>query len=209
MITFVDVCSFLPFNVAIWGYRMNILNNKQNHNNQGFTLIEVLVAIVVLTIGILSLYSMQVSAINTNTTASNMTTGSNWASNTIETLLNNPYDNLKDVNGDGTNQDTNNDGIDESGGNSINYTGGVIDNAGGNFGLNDGLIYNAAGLLIGVNPALADHRATSPDGRYTILWNVAVDTPVPHSKTIRVIVTSQDRGVTKTVPMTYIKADKI
>ncbi len=204
---------------------MNILNNKQNSSNQGFTLIEVLVAIVVLTIGVLSLYAMQVSTINGNAAAKIMTVNSNWASDRIEILLSRPYDcnpfkanchDLDDVNGDGTNQDANNDGIDDSGGNSINYKGGivvggnVVDNIGGNFGLNDGLIYdNTAGLLIGVNPALADHRATSPDGQFTILWNIAVDTPVPNSKTIRVIVTSQDRGVTKAVPMTYIKASKI
>jgi prepilin-type N-terminal cleavage/methylation domain-containing protein len=204
---------------------MKNINKKLNSSNQGFTLIEVLVAIVVLTIGVLSLYAMQVSTINSNATAKIMTHNSNWASDRIEILISRPYDcspfmvnchDLDDVNGDGTNQDADNNGIDDSGGNSIDNIGGivvggnVVDNAGGNFGLNDGLIYdNTAGLLIGVNPALADHRITSSDGQFTILWNVAVDTPVPHSKTIRVIVTSQDRGVTKAVPMTYIKADKI
>lgn len=218
MITSVDVYSLRQFSVEIWGYKMKDTINSKTTHNQGFTLIEVLVAIVVLTIGILSLYAMQVSAINSNVTADIMTHNSNWASDRIEILLNRAYDcnpfsvnchDLDDVNGDGTNQDADNNGIDDSGGNSINYIGGIIDNAGGNFGLNDGLLFNPAGFLIGVNPALADARITSPDGQFTILWNVAVDTPVPHSKTIRVIVTSQDRGVTKAVPMTYIKADKI
>lgn len=197
---------------------MKHTTNIKTLYNQGFTLVEVMVAIAVLTIGILSLYSMQVSATNGNTTANIMTQNSNSASEQNEILLSDSYDHsqLEDVNGNGTNQDPNNDGIDDSGGNSINYIGGivvggiVVDNAGGNFGLNDGLLFdNTAGLLIGVNPALADHRATSLDGLRTILWNVAVDTPVPHTKTIRVIVTSQDRGTIKAVPITYIKTDKI
>lgn len=170
---------------------MKNINKKQNLSNQGFTLIEVIVAITVLTIGILSLYSMQVSAINGNATANNLTTRSNWASDRIESLLSRPYDcnpvsahchDLDDVNGDGTNQPVDANGADSNG---------------GNFGLDN------------ATPATADGKSTSPDGRYTILWNVAVDTPVPHTKTIRVIVTSHDHGVIKTVPMTYIKADNI
>lgn len=178
-------------------------------SDQGFTLIEVIIAIALLTIGILSLYTMHVAAINSNGTASNMTTASNWASDRVEILLNRNYDHsdLSDDNGDGTGQDADNDGIDDSGGNSIDYEGGAVDVAGGNFGLNGGLLFNAAGALVGVNQALADGRATSPDNRYTILWNVAIDIPVPNSKTIRVIVTSQDRGMIKAVPLTYIKSD--
>jgi hypothetical protein len=68
---------------------------------------------------------------------------------------------------------------------------------------------DGAGGLDNATPATADGRDTSPDNRYTILWNVAVDTPVPNCKTIRVIVTSQDRGVTKTIPLTYYKNEQI
>lgn len=160
---------------------------------EGFTLIEVMCAIVVLTVGILSLYSMHVATINTNATASRITGAANWASDRIEILLSRPYSctpvranchDLDDVNGDGTNQDTNNDGTDDSG-------------ADPTFGLDN------------ATPATADHIAASPDGRFTILWNVAVDTPVPNTKTIRVLVTTQERGVTRTVPLTYIKSDTI
>jgi hypothetical protein len=124
--------------------------------------------------------------------------------------LSSPYNasGLEDINGNGTNQDANNDGIDDSGGNSIDYAGGVVDNAGGNFGLNGGLIYNAAGMLTGVNAAF-DHPVPCPDNRYTIFYNVANDVPLPNSKTIRVIVTSQDRGVTKAIALTYIKSEKL
>lgn len=159
--------------------------------NKGFTLIEVLVAIVVLSIGILSLFALQTAAIGTNQAANQFTIASNWASDRIEILLRRPYDcitglpnchDLDDDNGDGTNQDPDNNGIDDDG---------------GNFGLDN------------ATPATADGSFTSPDGLYTILWNVAIDTPVPNSKTIRVIVITQDNGMTRTVPMTYIKAKTI
>ncbi len=187
---------------------MIFFSNASTRSDQGFTLIEVMTAIVLLTIGILSLYALHVTSINSNLSASNMTTACNWASDRIEILLSRGYNHsdLEDDNGNGTNQDANNDGIDDSGGNSIDYTGGAVDAAGGNFGLNSGLTFNAAGVLTGVNKALADGRATLPDNRYTMLWNVAIDTPVPNSKTIRVIVTFQDRGVIKNIPLTYIKS---
>lgn len=190
----------------------------QPSTDHGFTLLEVIVAIAVLTIGLLSLYAMHVASINANTSANNTTISSNWANDRIEILLNRPYNHsdLDDDNGDGTGQDNNNDGIDDSGGNSVNFIGGiviggnVIDNVGGNFGLNGGLVFdNAAGALVGVNQSLADGRAVSPDDRFTILWNVAVDTPVPRSKTIRVIVTTQELGTTKAVTLTYVKSEKI
>lgn len=179
-------------------------------SEEGFTLIEVIISIAVLTIGILSLYAMHVASINSNATAINMTTGSSWASDRIEILLSRHYNHadLRDDNGNGTGQDANNDGIDDSGGNSPGYIGGPVDAAGGNFGLNGGLIFTG-GIVTGVNPALADGRSTSPDNRYTILWNIAVDVPVPHCKTIRVIVTSQERGTIKTIPLTYIKNEQL
>ncbi len=158
--------------------------NTPNNSEQGFTLIEVIVAIAVLTIGILSLYTMHVSSINGNASASNMTLGTNWASDRVEILLSRSYghSDLEDDNGDGTNQPVDANGIDTDG---------------GNFGLDN------------ATPATADGRDASPDNRYTILWNVGIDTPVPNCKTIRVIVTSQDRGVTKTIPLTYYKNEQI
>lgn len=59
---------------------------------KGFTLIEALVAIVILTIGILSLYTMQVSSINGNATANHLTVATSVANNCYERLWNTPYD---------------------------------------------------------------------------------------------------------------------
>lgn len=65
---------------------------RDNHFNnfgdcKGFTLIETVVAMVILTIGILALYSMQTTSVRFNATASVLTTSSNWASDRIERLL--------------------------------------------------------------------------------------------------------------------------
>lgn len=61
-------------------------------NNQGFTLIESLIAMLVLTVGILALNTMQISSIKGNTTASKLTVTSTLAGNSYERLLNVSYD---------------------------------------------------------------------------------------------------------------------
>ena len=55
--------------------------------------------------------------------------------------------------------------------------------------------------------ATADGSDVSPDGFYTIYWNVADELVLPHTKTIRVIILRQDEGVTRSVTMNYLKAE--
>lgn len=126
---------------------------------------------------------MQTTSIIGNTAANRTTESSAWATDRTEILLSLPYNDvlLNDGDNDGTGQDGNGDGIDDGP---------------GNFGLDD----------TGAN---ADGSDTSPDGTYAIDWNVAVDQPFPGNKTIRIISTSQIRGITKTVSLTYIKADSV
>lgn len=59
----------------------------QNPSDQGFTLLEIIIAIAVLTIGILSLYSMQVSSLQGNAKANVITQSSNAVLDTIEKLF--------------------------------------------------------------------------------------------------------------------------
>lgn len=155
-----------------------------HHNDAGFTLIEVIVAIAILTIGILSVNAMQISSIQGNSTANLLTESSGWASDRVEQIVGMKYDDidLNDDDADGTKQDNNRDGLDDSG---------------NDFGLNDDTV------------ATADGSAVSPDGHYTIVWNVAQDVPLPNTKTIRIIVTYNNRGILKSVPLTYVKADII
>lgn len=166
-------------------------------NQQGFTLIEIVVALGVLSFGILSIMLMQVSGIKGNSTANTITTESNWAADRIEQLLNldypDPLDSdyashlLSDRDFDGTGQDDDDDGIDD-------------DND--DFGLSDiGTI--SAGAC---TPGAADHCVH--EGLYDIFWNIAVDHPLANTMTIKVIVI-QNQGKPNKVEFQYIKADII
>ena len=77
---------------------------KKGHNEKGFTLLEVIVAISILTIGLLAIASMQVSAIRGNASAYGITEATSWASDQIEKLTVLPYDHadLQDPDGDGS-----------------------------------------------------------------------------------------------------------
>ena len=62
------------------------------HNEQGFTLVEALIAMAILTVGILTLLTMQTTALKGNSKARGITTAANWNQDMIETLLNEEYD---------------------------------------------------------------------------------------------------------------------
>ncbi|WP_051305292.1 prepilin-type N-terminal cleavage/methylation domain-containing protein [Desulfogranum mediterraneum] len=165
------------------------MNRKQLlFSQQGFTLIEALVAMLVLTTGIFSLYSMQISAIQGNSKAQVITTASNWAAIQVEDILTRPYEEITDANGDGNsaNEDSSgNDGIDD-----------VLGN-GADFGLDN------------VTAATADGSFNSPDSRYTIFWNVADGVPVAGSKTVRIHVQDNNNIMRSMVTYNYIKQEGV
>ena len=72
-------------------------------NERGFSIIEVMIAISILSIGILALASMQVAAMRGNSFAGSVTEGSTWALDHIEKLMNLPWDDasLQDADLDG------------------------------------------------------------------------------------------------------------
>ncbi|MEN8141314.1 MAG: prepilin-type N-terminal cleavage/methylation domain-containing protein [Thermodesulfobacteriota bacterium] len=72
-------------------------------DEQGFTLIEVLIALFVFTVGILALNQMQVSATLGNAGANSLTSGANWAATQAERIVNLDYDDalLADDDGNG------------------------------------------------------------------------------------------------------------
>jgi len=70
------------------------LAKKRKNNTRGFTLVEVMIAISIFTIGILAIASMQISAINGNDSANNLTGATTWAQDRIEELLALPYANV-------------------------------------------------------------------------------------------------------------------
>ncbi len=145
---------------------------------EGYTLVEILIAIAILAFGLLAVATMQVTAIKTNAIASGISQGLTLGQAKVEELMNLSYghDDLKDLDGDGTGQDLDDDGVDDDD---------------DNFGLDD--------------TTGADGSAAN--GRYTTYWNIAVDEPVISSKTIRVIVTWTEKGRNKRINLDFVKTN--
>lgn len=139
---------------------------------QGFTLVEVLVAIAVLTIGLLATAYMQAQSIEGNAQAIRTTKAATWAQDRIETLQALPYVLPND------HADLQDDSI-------VGVAAGVT-------GLNCTDTTAIPGMVIPPMPAcLADGgpvTQVNKDGVYTVFWNVADNYPVFGSKTIRVLV---------------------
>jgi type IV pilus assembly protein PilV len=61
------------------------------HNDQGFTLIEIMIAMVIFAIGILSVAALQTKATKGNISANRSTRAFTWCSDRMETLMSLPY----------------------------------------------------------------------------------------------------------------------
>jgi prepilin-type N-terminal cleavage/methylation domain-containing protein len=155
-------------------------------NQKGYTLVEVLIALGILGFGLMAVATMQVTAIKTNSRASDLSQGVTLAQAKAEDLMNLPYSALVDLDddGDGTNQDADNDGNDDDG---------------GNFGLND--------TVDGGGNVIADDSELNVNGRYSIYWNVAVNEPAANSSRMRVIVTWTERGKDKRIYLDFVKTN--
>jgi prepilin-type N-terminal cleavage/methylation domain-containing protein len=75
---------------------MEMIKFKQKQGERdgeaGFTLLEVIAAVSILTVGLLAVASMQTAAIQANDKAYRVTEGATWAQNRLETLMALPYD---------------------------------------------------------------------------------------------------------------------
>ena len=154
-------------------------NAMKEKNQEGFTLVEILIAIAILAFGLLSVATMQVRAIKTNAIASGISQGLTLGQAKVEELMNLSYghSDLLDTDGDGTGQDVDEDGFDDDG---------------GNFGLDD---------------TTGADGSEDNGGRYKLYWNVAIDEPSTSSKTIRVIVTWTEKGRNKNIKLDFVKTD--
>ena len=79
------------------------MRHTRDDCQKGFTLLEVIVAISIFTVGILAVATMQVSAIRGNGFASGVTESANWCGAQLEQLLGLDWDDpfLQDADGDG------------------------------------------------------------------------------------------------------------
>ena len=169
-------------------------------DQRGFTLIEALVAIFILIVGIVSLYSMQLGAIHGNARADSLSRLSNWATTEIESRINQNYGELLSRNGAGANCDVNGDGIDD------------VDPQ-RQCGLNNPLVGGVEPnyQLLGFDCAKYtgwDLCTASPDGTGLIFLNIAENMPAPNIKTIRVKVVTRDFGQQPVVSkLTYFRSN--
>lgn len=139
---------------------------RQKSNNQGFTIIEVLIAMTILSVGLLAVGTMQIASIKGNKTALDITEASFLAESKLEELISIPFDHvdLIDTKADGTT------GLDAS----------TVDTA--------------------------DYSTSSGNGRYTLFWNIADDFPQNNTKTIKIIVNWSNKGQSKNISISCIRA---
>jgi len=64
---------------------------KTLRNQDGFTLIEVLIAVTIFAVGLLAIAAMQTSAIRVNSTGGQLTQLSTWSIDRLEELMSLPY----------------------------------------------------------------------------------------------------------------------
>ncbi len=60
---------------------------RENKKSDGFTLIEVTIAMAILSVGILGVAGMQVASMNSNRNAGNITSNATWAVTRVEDLM--------------------------------------------------------------------------------------------------------------------------
>ena len=134
----------------------NIIKKIINEENgqKGFSIVEVIVSIAILTIGILAVARMQTVAVRGTTLAKRLSVDAIGAQDIIERVVSVPYDDPLIV---------------DTGGNDVVFV-------------------------------------DDPVHHYTLSMNIADDTPVTNTKTIRVTVVSNAPGGSKTTPYDFIKA---
>ena len=136
---------------------------KKHLNNQsGFSLIEALVAMAILSIGLLAVSLMQIGAMKGNSNAINRSDGSAIAQSVMDTLRSVPLDNSL-----------------------LTAVGDDLDNGiatGGNQPI-PGDADHTGTEIFGTNPVAGANGQS-----YTVFWNVLDDSPVTNAKTIRVFV---------------------
>lgn len=119
--------------------------SERHRTSDGFTLLEVLIAISILVVGMLAAGQMQLMAIRGNSFSGSSTEAVNLAQRQLETLIRTDY-----------------------------YDADLVDTTAAN---NGDL----------TSTVTVDHQQNM--GKYSIIWNVSDDDPIPDTKAVVVIVT--------------------
>jgi len=169
-------------------YRNIQLPQAVRQCERGFTLVEIMIAIVVLSIGLLASASMQLSAVHVNSSANGVTAATNLAQSRLEELMALQYTQAftdPDLIGDDAVGGTP-EPFTDSNGNGLWDVGESYVDSNGNS------VWDAA------------HVDPNPPPGYTVTWSVIDNRPVSHAKFIRMYVTGHDRR--KTILLSCIKS---
>ncbi|MDY6839216.1 MAG: prepilin-type N-terminal cleavage/methylation domain-containing protein [Thermodesulfobacteriota bacterium] len=151
-------------------------------SQKGFTLMEVMLAIVVFSIGVFAVGTMQMRSVAANKYARELTEATALAQRQIEEMMFWDYDDVRLTDGDGV--DTGTAGLEN------------------NPDEPDPAKQKEPDERHPKNPIRQGGVAQT----YNLYWNVAEDYPITNTKTISVIVTWAGEGVRRSVSVEYNKA---
>lgn len=157
--------------------------SKELKSESGFTLVEVMIAIIILSFGVVGFNLMQVRAIKGNSDADRLTSMAMLASDKIEKFIAMDYDTFVAEDGTGLNDD---------------YA-----------GLNDGLPDDDPDTDDTTSDGEEDiwDKKTGDSPLFTLRWNVAVDFPVVNNTTVRIIVI--DNWAQKALTFDYTRLNTV
>jgi len=183
-----------------------------NKSEDGFTLIEVIIAMGVLAIGTLSMFTLLTTVIRGNATASRISQEIVHGSDIIEQILERDYFDI-DGNGTGSDSATEDQSGDTDGdgdGPTLDANGDGVADDSKNFGLDDAQCctggIDPAGVAVPGCTAVADFCFQTADNRFGVFWNVAIDYPDEGMKTLKIIVREKSGKHPDTV-LTSMKVD--
>ena len=169
---------------------------KTKRNNGGFTILELLITIIILTVAMLALASLQTTSISANYSSHRMTIATILAQDKLEELwslaaadwsnaqLQDTVDNYTiDNDGDGTNDD-------------FNWT----------LNADHTNVEGLEGIANPIDEFGNNVTGTATTG-YTREWNVAVDKPTDNMKTISVRVSWQDKKARSVIITSVISSN--
>ncbi|MBW2185562.1 MAG: prepilin-type N-terminal cleavage/methylation domain-containing protein [Deltaproteobacteria bacterium] len=148
------------------------------HNQQGFSLVEAMIAMVILSIGLMAVGLMQISAMKSNTNALSRSDGVAISQSVMDTLRCLPLNDIRI-------SDVDTSAVNLNDGSSVGGANPVAGNAG-----------HQGDEIFATNPILGSNGQS-----YNIFWNIDDDTPIEGAKTLRLFVywTDQRFGLNRVI----------